>query len=54
MLFRSICSGAWLLALIHKQLVGYQPDEVYIGTAEERAAAEVGDIEQVDEAVPVK
>lgn len=35
-----ICSGAWLLALIHKQLVGFQPDEVYIGSAEERAAAE--------------
>ena len=34
-----ICSAAWLLALIHKQIVGYQLDEVYIGTAEERAAA---------------
>ena len=50
-----ICSGAWLLALVHKQLVGYQPDEVYIGTAEERAAAEgVGDIEELDESVAVK
>jgi hypothetical protein len=34
-----LCSVAWLLALIHKQLIGFQLDEVYIGTAEERAAA---------------
>jgi silicon transporter len=34
-----LCSAAWLMALIHKQLVGYQPDEVYIGTADEREAA---------------
>jgi silicon transporter len=34
-----ICSAAWLLALIHKQIVGYQLDEVYIGTPEERAEA---------------
>ena len=33
-----VCSAAWLLALAHKQIVGYQPDEVYIGTTEERAA----------------
>jgi hypothetical protein len=33
-----ICSAAWLLALLHKQVVGYQLDEVYIGTPEERAA----------------
>jgi hypothetical protein len=26
-----IASAAWLLALIHKTIVGYQPDEVYLG-----------------------
>jgi hypothetical protein len=31
-----LCSAAWLLALIHKQLVaGFQPDDVCIGTPEE-------------------
>jgi Silicon transporter len=47
-----ICSSAWLLALIHKSIVGYQLDEVYIGTKEERAAAKKGnddlDFEEVD------
>jgi silicon transporter len=33
-----ICSGAWVLAAIYKRISGYQRDEVYIGTAEERAA----------------
>jgi len=37
-----LCSAAWLLALIHKDIVGYQLDEVYIGTPEERAAAAKG------------
>jgi hypothetical protein len=35
-----VCSAAWLLALIHKQIVGFQPNEVYIGTVEEHAAGE--------------
>jgi len=35
-----VCSAAWLLAIIHKQIAGFQLDEVYIGTAEERAANE--------------
>jgi hypothetical protein len=35
-----VCSAAWLLALIHKQCIGYQLDEVYIGTPEKRHAAE--------------
>jgi silicon transporter len=34
-----LCSAALLLALVHKQIAGYQPDEVYIGTSEERAVA---------------
>jgi silicon transporter len=33
-----ISSGAWVLAWIHKTIAGFQRDEVYIGTAEERAA----------------
>jgi silicon transporter len=33
-----LCSGAWVLAWINKTVAGYQRDEVYIGTAEERAA----------------
>jgi hypothetical protein len=32
-----ICSGAWVLAAIHKKIANFQHDEVYIGTAEERA-----------------
>jgi silicon transporter len=35
-----LCSAAWLLALVHKGLAGYQPDEVYIGTPEERASVQ--------------
>ena len=34
-----ICSGAWFLAIFHRKLNRLQNDEVYIGTAEERAAA---------------
>lgn len=33
-----ICNGAWVLAGIFKQIFGYQKDEVYIGTADERKA----------------
>lgn len=32
-----VCSVAWLLALLQKRLAGYQVDEVYVGTPEERA-----------------
>merc|ERR1712072_1022683 len=38
-----ICAGAWFLALIQKKITGFQYDEVYIGTAEERAAKNHGD-----------
>lgn len=38
-----ICSGAWVLAAIHSKIVGFQRDEVYIGTAEERAKKNMGD-----------
>jgi MFS family permease len=44
-----VCSAAWLLALIHKQIAGYQLDEEYIGTADERAAAaKAGDDLELD------
>ena len=32
-----LCQGSWVVARIHKKLVGFKRDEVYIGTAEERA-----------------
>lgn len=38
-----ICSGAWVLAKIDKKLRGFQRDEVYIGTAEERASKAMAD-----------
>mmetsp|Transcript_47007 Transcript_47007/g.47456 ORF Transcript_47007/g.47456 Transcript_47007/m.47456 type:complete len:225 (-) Transcript_47007:219-893(-) len=38
-----ICSGAWVLAGIHATLAGFQRDEVYIGTAEERAMKNMND-----------
>jgi len=42
-----VCSGAWVLAAIHKKIAGFQRDEVYIGTAEERAAGKQGDDDSV-------
>jgi silicon transporter len=36
-----ICNGAWVIAGIHKKIAGFQKDEVYVGTAEERAAGKV-------------
>lgn len=38
-----ICQGAWVIADVHKAIAGFQRDEVYIGTAEERAAKQFGD-----------
>jgi hypothetical protein len=32
-----LCNGAYVIAMIQKSVMGYQRDEVYIGTAEERA-----------------
>jgi silicon transporter len=40
-----ICSGAWVLAAIHAKIAGFQRDEVYIGTADERAAGKKPDEE---------
>eukprot|EP00957_Ditylum_brightwellii_P045045 3417124-Ditylum_brightwellii.AAC.2 len=38
-----IASGACVLAGIHKRVAGFQHDKVYIGTAEEREAKDLGD-----------
>jgi len=40
-----ICQGAWVLASIHRKIAGFQRDEVYIGTAEERAKQDMSDDE---------
>ena len=41
-----LASGSWVIAAIHKRIAGFQHDEVYIGTAEERAAKNLGDNEE--------
>jgi silicon transporter len=41
--FIGICSGAWVIARIIKSVLGYQYDEVYVGTPEERMANNHGD-----------
>ncbi|KAG7343763.1 silicon transporter [Nitzschia inconspicua] len=33
-----VCAAAWFLAMIQKKVMGFQYDEVYVGTPEERAA----------------
>ena len=38
-----LSSGAWVIALIHKKIAGFQRDEVYIGTVEERAEMNMND-----------
>ena len=40
-----LLNGAWVLGWIHKKLLGFQIDEVYIGTAEERAKKDMADDE---------
>jgi hypothetical protein len=40
-----VLNGAWVLGWIHKKIAGFQRDEVYIGTAEERAARNMADDE---------
>lgn len=48
-----LCQGAWVLALIQRKLVGFTRDEVYIGTAEERAArGKPDDSKVLSEVVP--
>jgi Silicon transporter len=38
-------NGAWVLGYFHKLAAGYKKDEIYIGTAAERAAKDMGDNE---------
>ena len=38
-----LCAPAWVIAAAHKKIAGFQRDEVYIGTAEERAQQGDGD-----------
>jgi len=38
-----ICAGAWVIAGIHRHISGFQRDEIYIGTAEERSKMEMSD-----------
>lgn len=40
-----LLNGAWVLGWIHKYVAGFQRDEVYIGTAEERARKNMADNE---------
>merc|ERR1712151_1102525 len=40
-----ICAAAWFLALIQRKICGFQFDEVYVGTPEERMAKDHGDVE---------
>jgi hypothetical protein len=42
-----ICNGAYVIAWIHKKVAGFQRDEVYIGTAEERRAKDMADDKSV-------
>jgi len=43
-----ICSAAWFLAVLQKKALGFQTDEVYIGTPEERAAKGYADDEEIN------
>ena len=38
-----ICAGAWVIAAVHKNIAGFQRDEVYIGTAESRSNMDMSD-----------
>ena len=40
-----VLNGAWILGWIHKRVARFKRDEVYIGTAEERARKNMGDNE---------
>ncbi len=39
-----ICAGAWFLGMIHKKIAGFEHDDVYIGTPDERAAIDKADL----------
>jgi len=44
-----ICAAAWFLAMIQKKITGFQFDEVYVGTPEERAARKHADNPEAQE-----
>jgi len=44
-----LCQGSWVFARAHRKLVKFKRDEVYIGTAEERAAKCAADPKSFDE-----
>jgi hypothetical protein len=46
-----ICAAAWFLGMIQKKVMGFQYDEVYIGTPEERAAKGHADDDEVENAM---
>ena len=42
-----VLHGAWVLAAIHKKIAGFESDEVYIGTEEDRnEIAEEGSVKE--------
>lgn len=43
-----VCTASWVVAMIHKNFVRNKNDEVYVGTAEERAARSKGDGPELD------
>merc|ERR1712228_1069534 len=53
-----VCQGSWVFAMLLRKAMGYKRDEVYIGTAEERAAnaakdpSQSADDEKYDEVKP--
>ena len=50
-----LCQGSWVVAMVHRKIAGFKRDEVYIGTAEERAAKAKADPSSVaDEEYDVK
>ena len=40
-----VCSSAWLLALIHKAVAGFQVDSAYLGDLEDRKAIETSEVD---------
>jgi len=48
-----ICSAAWFLALLQRKACGFQFDEVYIGTPEERAAKGHADDANADSGIQI-
>jgi len=44
-----ICSAAWFFAVLQRKAMGYQLDEVYVGTPEERAAKGHADDNEIND-----